>query len=356
MSAKTEKPTRKKIREARERGEVAKSTDLTQAVLTVATLGYILVQASAMVDAFTQMMLVPFDMLTMNFQQAASTLAQALLTKAVVILGPFLLIVIGLGILIEAAQTGMLISFKALMPTAKKLNVMANAKHMVSKKNLAAFIKSMLKIVFLSALVYALVRDSLQLLVNLSHTGFVGMGMVVGSLLDTIFLHIAVAYTIVALADLLWQRKQYTKELMMSKDEVKQENKQMEGDRHIKEERRQFRKELLENVSVESARSASAVVTNPTHLAIALRYVEGKNQLPIVQGKGEGLIAQLMIDAARKAGVPVMQNIPLAHALFEEAAVNQYIPSDLIEPVAEVLRLVREIAAGNCSNTLDGPY
>ena len=102
--------------------------------------------------------------------------------------------------------------------------------------------------------------------------------------------------------------------------------------------------EMLANDAVENSRTASVLVTNPTHLAIALRYEEGETPLPIVTGKGEGALAQRMIDAAREAGVPVMQNIPLAHSLFDDAPLDQYIPSDLVEPVAAVLRLVRELS------------
>jgi type III secretion protein U len=129
----------------------------------------------------------------------------------------------------------------------------------------------------------------------------------------------------------------------MSKDEVKQEYKTMEGDPHIKGQRKQLHQEMMQNDAVSSARNATVLVTNPTHLAIALRYEEEKTPLPMILAKGEGALAEKMIEAAREAGVPVMQNIPLAHALFEQGRADQYIPSDLIEPVAAVLRVVREL-------------
>jgi type III secretion protein U len=148
------------------------------------------------------------------------------------------------------------------------------------------------------------------------------------------------------MADFIWQRMQYRKQLMMSKDEVKQEYKQMEGDPHIKHHRRHLHQELLQSGAVEKSRTASVLVTNPTHLAIALHYDKDETPLPVVLAMGEGALAERMIAAAREAGVPVLQNIPLAHALFDTAHVDQYIPSDLIEPVAQVLRLVRDLAQG----------
>jgi type III secretion protein U len=131
---------------------------------------------------------------------------------------------------------------------------------------------------------------------------------------------------------------------MMSKDEIKQEYKGMEGDPHIKGQRKHLHQELMASDSVQGARTASVLVTNPTHLAIAIRYDEDTTPLPIVVGKGEGALAERMIEAAREAGVPIVQNIPLAHALFDTSSLDQYIPSDLIEPVAAVLRLVMDLA------------
>jgi type III secretion protein U len=351
MSEKTEQPTAKKIREARERGEVAKSKDFTQTALIVALFGYLIGSGASIADTIMQMMVAPFSMLTLDFATAANGLATTMLKEAIGLVLPALLIVIGIGVLAEAVQTGMLISFKALMPSAKKLNVLSNAKNMVSKKNLVEFLKSIVKIAFLSALMTLLVRDAMHLLVDLPDVGFVGMSMVLGALLRTMLAHIALAYAVIALADLVWQRAQYRKGLMMSKDEVKQEHKQMEGDPHIKHERKQIHRELLEHGAVQSARKASVVVTNPTHLAIALRYEAEVTPLPVVLAKGEGTIAQRMMDAAREAGVPVLQNIALAHALFDEASVDQYIPSELVEPVAEVLRLVRKMASGSTDST-----
>jgi len=131
----------------------------------------------------------------------------------------------------------------------------------------------------------------------------------------------------------------------MSKEEVKQEYKEMEGDPHIKHKRKHLHQEMVMHGATGQARKASVVVTNPTHLAVALYYEPDETPLPLVLAKGEGTLAEAMMQAAREAGVPVMQNIPLARALMAQAQPDQYIPSELIEPVAEVLRLVRKLAA-----------
>lgn len=344
MSEKTEPPSQKKIRDARQRGEVAKSKDFTQTVLVVALFGYFLANGKALFEDMGRIMMMPMNFIAVDFRTAASMLFEQIMLQAVWLLLPTLMIVIGLGIFCEAVQTGMNISFEALKPSAKKINPIANAKNMVSAKNLVEFLKSTLKIAALSAILYNLILSSIPTLLGLSWGDVAGLGLVMGQLVKTMIVYTATAYAAIALADLAWQRHSYTKGLMMSKDEVKQEYKGMEGDPHIKGQRKQLHMEMMQNDAVNSSRKASVLVTNPTHLAIALRYDEDQTPLPMVLAKGEGALAEKMIEAAREAGVPVMQNIPLAHALYEQAQLDQYIPSDLIEPVAAVLRLVRELA------------
>jgi type III secretion protein U len=343
MSEKTEQPTAKKVREARERGEVAKSKDFTQTALILAFFGYIVANGRSIADQIGHMILMPMDFLNEDFEQAISVLLEEMLREGVDLLMPFLMIGIGVGILAEVIQTGVLISFKAIMPSAKKLDVVTNAKNMVSKKNFVEFLKSTLKIAVLSWVIYYLIKGSLPAMMYIPAYDITNFGQIFAQLLKTMIIYTGLAYTVLSLADLAWQRFQYTKQLMMSKDEVKQEYKGMEGDPLIKSQRKALHKELLENDSVQKSREASVLVTNPTHLAIALKYDEDDTPLPLVMAKGEGALAQMMIDAAIEAGVPVMQNIPLAHALFNEASVNQYIPSDLIEPVAAVLKLVQDL-------------
>src|SRR5690606_18705192 len=230
-----------------------------------------------------------------------------------------------------------------MMPSMKKLNVIGNAKNIVSIKNFVEFLKSNLKIGFLSILIYLVMRDALPTLMTLPAAGIVGVGVAVGILLKTMLANIAVGYSIIALADLVWQRHQHLKTLKMSKDEVKREYKESEGDPHIKSKRKYLHQEMLQQGAVQSTRKASVVVTNPTHLAIAIQYEKDKTPLPIVLAKGEGWLAQRMVEAAREEGIPVLQNIALAHALIDTAALDQFIPAELIEPVAEVLRRVQDL-------------
>lgn len=342
---KTEQPSHKKLRDARRKGDVAYSKDFTQTLLVLALFGYMLANASGIVESFGRLILIPADLVGMEFNAALKTALDAALREMISMLLPFVLIVLIVGMFSDFLQVGIVLAFEKLKPSGQKLNVMANLKNMFSKKNLVEFIKSILKIAFLSTLVTLVVRDALGELMAVPHTGLAGMGAAVGSMLRTMLVNIAVAYAVVALADFAWQRFQFRKGLMMSKEEVKQEYKEMEGDPHIKHQRKHLHQEMIMHGSVAKTRKASVVVTNPTHLAVAIFYDPDKTPLPVVLAKGEGTLANEMIRAAREESIPVMQNIPLARALMAQAVPDHYIPSELIEPVAEILRLVRKLAA-----------
>ena len=342
---KTEQPTHKKLRDARQKGDVAHSKDFTQTLLILALFGYMLGNAGNIIAALARLVLIPAGLIGLPFETALKTALAAALRQSIDLLLPFLLIVLIVGMFAEFLQVGIVLAFEKLKPSAKKLNVIENLKNMFAKKNLVELLKSTIKIVFLSVLVTLVVRDALPQLITVPHSGLAGLRTGVGGMLKALLMNVALAYVIISLADFVWQRMQYRKQLMMSKEEIKQEFKEMEGDPHIKHKRKHLHQEMAMSGAAQSARRATVVVTNPTHYAIALYYEPDKTPLPVVLAKGEGTQAEMMMKAAREAGVPVMQNIPLAHALMADAQPDQYIPSELIEPVAEVLRLVRKLAA-----------
>jgi type III secretion protein U len=196
----------------------------------------------------------------------------------------------------------------------------------------------------LSLIIFIVIRSAIGDLVRSGSCGL-NCGVAMFSHLMTYVIVFSMAiFIIAAAADYALERWQYTKSLMMTKDEVKREYKEMEGDPHIKGRRRQLHRELVNNDSVRSTRRASAVVTNPTHIAVALRYDRDEAPLPVVLAKGEDLIALQIREVAEEYDVPIMENVDLARALYDRAEIDQLIPGDLIEPVAEVLRWVRRLA------------
>lgn len=341
---KTEEPTAKKLRDARQEGQVPHSKDLTQSVLVVSLFAYIMADSVNLLRTLGEMMVMPAGVLGMEFNQAVNAVTTRLLREGMRVMAPFLLIVILLGLFVELAQTGMLLTFKPLSQVGKKLNVAANAKNMFSMKNIFEFLKSCAKIVLLSSIIYTVIAAALPGLMTLPRAGLVGVGLAVGAMLQSMLIKISLGYGLIAAIDFFWQKSNHRKQLKMSKHEVQQEYKESEGDPHIKGERKQRHMEMLNETSVGRAREATVLVTNPIHVAVAVVYQKGATLLPVVTAKGREVVARRMVHAAREAGVPVMENVPLAWALLETAELDTYIPEDLIEPVAEVLRLVRAAA------------
>lgn len=344
MSEKSEEPTAKKLRDAREEGQVAHSKDLTQTVLVCALFGYLSADGPSFIDSLARLILIPVASLQLDFHTAVNAVFYNLFIEGALILLPFVLIVLIVGVFVESMQVGIFFSFKALKPSGRKLNVASNAKNMFSMKNMVEFFKSTLKVTFLSGLLLILVSNSLPKLMTIPLAGLEGVGQSVAQLLSLMIINIAIAYSVIAVADLIWQRHKHRKDLMMTKDEVRREYKEMEGNQEIKHQRKHLHQELLMSGAVEKSRTATALITNPTHLAIAIRFERRSVPLPVVLAKGDGLLAERMVMAARRAGVPVVQNIPLARSLMEHSNVDQYIPSELIEPVAEVLRILQEFS------------
>jgi type III secretion protein U len=341
---KTERPTDHRLRKAREEGQVAKSKDFTQTLLLGALFGYTLVAADRIVKGFAEIMLAPARVHGVEFRGAASIVVAQALQITFELLMPYLLIVLVVGVFAETLQSGLIFAFKALAPKAEKLDPVSNLKQMFSTKNWVEFLKAILKVAFLTALVAIVLRDSLDAMLKVPPAGIAAVGLAVSELLEILIGYTFVAFGAIAFFDFVYQRHSYIKGLMMSIEEIKQEYKQMEGDPHVKSHRRQLAQEIAMGEMVEKTRKASVVVTNPTHLAIALLYEEGRTPLPLVLGKGEGLVAKEIVRIAREEGIPVMQNVPLARALMRSAQIDQYIPGELIEPVAEVLLALRRLA------------
>lgn len=346
-SEKTEQPTDHKLRQAREDGQVAKSKDFTQALLMGALLGYMLGNSEDVIRYLVEMMVFPSELYGLNFHTALPMLIDAMLISLLKLLLPFILIVISISIFGETIQTGLLLAFKVLIPKGDRLNPVSNLKQMFSMKNIMEFFKSILKVCFLSVLVFMVIRDSLYPLILIPATGLSAAGVAVSDMLKTMLIYSFIGFGALALADLVFQRYQHRKQLMMSMDEIKQEYKQLEGDPHVKSHRKGLAKEIAMGEMVMKTRKASVVVTNPTHLAIAMYFEESVTPLPIVLAKGADEVAFQMIGVAKSYGIPVMQNITLARALMKDAKIDSYIPSELIEPVAEVLIALRRLTQGH---------
>jgi type III secretion protein U len=342
MSEKTEQPTPKKLRDARQKGQVAKSQDVATAALTIVSFVTISLLWPFYVEELQALMVLPTYFTTQPFEEVVDQVMRSMVVKILLLSMPLLVVVLVVGVAANYFQVGFLLTLEPVKPELKKLNPIDKAKQMFSMKNLVEFLKSAVKVIVIAVLIYIVTRDSLDPLTRIPYAGETGVLQALKPMISSLAINISLVYAVIAAADYFFQKFQHIKQLKMSKDEVKREFKESEGNPEIKGKRKQLHQEMVMNDTMERTRKASVVVTNPTHLAIAIYYKEEENQMPKVLAKGEDYVARRMIEVARQEGIPVMQHIPLARAIHERVDVDRFIPADLIEPMAEVLRWLKE--------------
>ena len=340
---KTEQPTPKRLREAREKGDVCRSQDIAPALTTLAVGVYLAANAGNIFSLLRDMVLLPMEFITLPFHEAMARAVPLVVHSSVMLVAPVVGIVMGVALAGTLAQTGVLFAFKAAMPKLENLDPKKWFQKVFSMKNLFELVKNLIKVGVLGGVVFFILKKYLPMLFGMPESGIGAMWTVVGAAVNSLVLTAAGAFCVIAALDYLYQRYKYNQNHMMSKDEVKREFKESEGDPHIKSKRKQLHKEMLAQNSLDNVRKAKVLVTNPTHYAVALDYEKNRTPLPVVLAKGEGLLAQRMMEVARQEGIPIMRNVPLARALYRDGTENAYIPQDLIGPVAEVLRWVQSL-------------
>lgn len=345
MSEKTEQPTPKRIRDSREKGDICKGQDVAPAATVLAIAVYAVANGESIYEKLVEMVSAPFTVMHLPFAEAMAKAAPIIIDCAIDIVAPVVGLVMGVALAVLLAQTGFLFAPKAAVPKLENLSPAKWFKKVFSIKNLFEFLKNILKVTILAYIVYIVFEDFIPVLFNVSKGGVSAMWTVLGSAVGELLLYSSGAFAVVAALDFLYQKYKWTQDHMMSIDEVKREYKESEGDPTVKSQRKQLAKELANQNTVSNVRKAKVLVTNPTHYAVALDYDKEKTPLPVILAKGEGALAQRMIEVAKEEGIPIMRNVPLARALYRDGTENAYIPRDLIGPVAEVLRWVQSLQA-----------
>jgi type III secretion protein U len=334
---KTEKPTPKRIRDARKEGNVSKSRELTATVLTLGWLvaGWLLMgfMYARLQDLFEQSL----RAMQLPFRQALIETAGVAFQTLLWLSLPLLAMAVFLGVIVEFLQIGPIATMKKLTPNLDKLNPVEGIKRMFSMDNLVELIKSILKSAALIGIGCYVLWKMMPDLLLLPHGPPGQMGSALWHAITRIVIWTIVVFFFVSALDVWYQKFSYTKQLRMSRRDIRQEVKENEGDPYIKSRRRQLHQEWAQQNILSAVRGANVVVTNPTHIAIALQYELGVTDLPVVVAKGEGDLAEQIKRTAEEAGVPILQNIPLARGLNEKVALDEYVDSEFFDAVAEVL-------------------
>jgi flagellar biosynthetic protein FlhB len=349
--SRTESATPRRRQEARERGQVARSADLSSAMMLLAGLLFLRFYGPFLLDRLSSLAIQVFGWMGEPGEEGREAFHHIwqLAAALAVMLLPLMLFLAVIGLAINWLQFGFIWSGQPLKLSLDKLNPINGAKRMFSARGLAMLVSCMLKIsvgvlVFWLRLRWEIGR--IMLLPDLMPGG------VLASICGMLFragLELVILLLVLAVADYFFQRFQYERDLRMTQQEVREELKRMEGDPAIRARRRAIMRRMVMQQMMRKVPEAQVVITNPTHIAVALRYQPEELAAPEVVAKGQRLVAERIKEIAREHKVPVVENKPLARALFKAVDVGQQVPAHLYEAVAEVLALVYGLSGGGRS-------
>ena len=343
---KTEEATPKKKSDSRKKGQIARSKDvgvaLTMVVCTIAVSAFWDTLTNGFKDVIIYFLQLP---MLENFDNVSlSSIFLIVIIRIAYGLLPIALPIMVGGIVASLMQTGFLITGEPLKPSFGKLNPLSGIKNMISKRSIVDLCKNIIVITIVCIIAYKYILSNYQNIVSMSNIYLPSLNVEVKNLVIGIFKQICIVLVIIAAIDYFVQFRMHNKDLKMSKQEVKDEFKQDEGDPQIKGKIKQKQREMSRQRMMQSVSDATVVITNPTHLAIALKYEEGKDmEAPKVIAKGADYLALKIKSIAKENNVPVIENKQLARMMYDKVEVDNDIPPELYQGVAEILAVVMKI-------------
>jgi len=338
---KTEPATPRKREEARKKGQVAKSADVNAAAVLLVLVIYLYTSRASLLEGVAEL----FRSLEDHFfweltgQNLGAVITGTLLTFVQMVL-PVFLAAMAVGLAANLAQVGFLFAPEVIKPSLQKINPVEGFKRIFSRRALMELFKALVKVAAVGAVGYLIVRGGLEELLATLFMGSWQTFEVISGLLFRLALAAGGVFAALAAVDFLFQRWDFNENLKMTKQEVKEEFKQTEGDPQVKARLRQLQRQMAQHRMMAQVPEATVVVTNPVHLAVALRYQPEADKAPKVVAKGAGAVAERIKILAKQHRVPVLENKPLARMLFQTVELDEEIPAELYQAVAEVLAFV----------------
>ncbi len=338
----TEAATPRKRAEARDKGQVAKSTELTSVIVLFAAVAMLQYTGMDFVTRFGQVAREAF--LKVGEKNARPEellgLAGSMIGVGVGAVVPLVIAVTVVGIATTLMQVGPLLSLQALAPDLNRVNPLQGFKKLWSSRSLVESLKAVTKLAVTGLVGYLVISEHFSNLMGLQTASAEGVVAIIGGLTVELAQKCGLALFVMAVADYVYQRHSMESSLKMSRQEIKEEARQSEGDPHLKSKLRQMARQLAGRRMMQSVPNADVVVTNPTHFAVALKYEPSRMGAHVVTGKGQDLIAQQIKRVAKEHRVPIVENPPLARALFRSVEIGDDIPPTLYQAVAEVLAFI----------------
>lgn len=338
---KTEPATPKKRQEARKKGQVAQSREIPSVAVLLAALTVFYFGGSWM---FGQLMEITRYILRQVASihlgvESAHTLMFILFQRIMLLLAPLMLFVAAAGVASNVAQFGFMLTGESITPKFSKLNPLSGFKRLFSLRSGMELVKSVFKVVIVGGMAVITLKKEVGVIPALIELKITDILAYIGSVSLKIGFYTCLILLILAGLDYFFQRWQYERDLRMSKQEVKDEHKQREGDPMVRSRIRAAQREMAMRRMMAAVPDATVVITNPTHLAIALKF-DRSMPAPLVVAKGAGHIAERIRDIAGQHGIPIVEQKPLARALYKQVEIDRYIPAELYHAVAEILAYV----------------
>ena len=340
---KTEKATPRRRQEARKKGQVAQSREISSVLILMTTMGVFYFAGLWIFFNLTGLFTGVYeniDTLTLNNAVEAGIFSRTIFHYLVSVLIPIFLPIVVAAIVANVAQVGFEMHSQPMQPKLSKLNPISGMKKFVSLKSLVELVKSLVKIVVVGGVAYKVIEQEMIYFPSLMQKSVMDILLFIAAVGFKIFFFVCLVLIVLAVLDYVYQRWQHEKNLKMTKQEIKDERKQTEGDPKIKARIRSVQLEMAQRRMMEAIPEADVVITNPTHLALAIKFDAKEMIAPKVLAKGSGFIAERIKEIAREHHIPVVEDKPLAQAMFKMVEVGDFIPVELYRAVAEVLAYV----------------
>lgn len=342
---KTEAPSEKRRQEAREKGTVAKSTEINSVLVLLA--GIVLLKVfgpwmmQQMAAGIVEFIKISSDK-NMDYDRVILVTNMAIVLMAKMTL-PVALGIMIIGIVANVAQVGFLFTLKPIIPNFQKINPISGFQRLFSMHSIFETIKNIAKLSVIGFVAYLTLKAEFNKMLVLSDASMWVIWSFTVATAYKVIMNIVLVLIIIAILDYAYQRYDVEKKLKMTKQELKEEHKQMEGDPQVKSRIRSLQREMARRRMMQEVPRATVVVTNPTHIAIALRYEPSESDAPVVLAKGKQLIAQRIKSIALENHIPVVEDKPLARAMYDKIELGLPIPMEFFTAVAEILAYVYKL-------------
>jgi len=341
---KTEKPTPRRLSEARKRGQVAKSTDFNSAIVLGAVAAILSLYGAYFFQSLSRLSYEFLSHTLRNAQQLDQVgfiiLFKNTIYHIIILAMPFLVGAMLWGMVANFFQVRFLFTLDPLKPSLSKLNLVNGFKRLFSMKSIVELAKGITKMVIVGACGFGIIFSKMNVLTGLGQTSFAQAWMVVMSIALQIAITIAIVLIVLGIADWWWQHYNLMKQLRMTKQEVKDEFKNIEGNQQIKRKIKSMGQALVRKKMLKQVSLADVIITNPTHISVAIQYDPDEAPAPRVVAKGADHLAFQIRELAKEHNIPLVENKPLARSIYAMVEVDHMIPPELFVAVAEILAFV----------------